>query len=297
MKSASLLAAALVTLTSLPLVSQQAGAAGQQNTTANAAGIPANPSGNAAGNAGSSADLGRRSVVSRPEEMQPVLAELMGKLDSKSAKLGDAVELRTQLKMKTADGMEIPKGTRIMGHVTSVVAHGKASENALVAVEFDRAELKGGQNVAIRSEIQWVTPPPSTSTADMLRSQDSIGGGVMGNSTQVMGGAQNGGLGNGSSGGMTVSGGMVQLTTRQSQGLSSVADYGVQAPQGSNSPAAGGHVAGSAAGAETAHATGVRGVMLAGDASGSISGTFTALKQNVHLDGGTRVVLEVAPLK
>jgi hypothetical protein len=295
MRTASLLAAALVTLATLPAVAQQADNAAQPTTTANNAATPANPS----GMAGAGADIGRRNTPSRPEELLPVHAQLMGNLDSKSAKLGDPVELRTQEKMKIADGTEIPKGTKIMGRVTSVVAHGKTSDNALVAVQFDHAVLKGGQSVAIRSEIQWVAPPPSTSTADMMRSQSDIGGGVMGDATKVTG-SSGGGLGTGGPGGYSQVNGKFELTDSLTMRPGSVTNYGMQAPQTNGQPPAGAGKPseGSASGgAEPAHATGVPGVMLAGDAGGKISGTFSAMKRNVHLDGGTRIVLAVAAVK
>jgi hypothetical protein len=55
-----------------------------------------------------------------------------------------------------------------------------------------------------------------------------------------------------------------------------------------------GGVAGSAATNTEAHATGIRGVMLAGDATGTASGMLSASKQNVHLDSGTQMVVGIA---
>jgi hypothetical protein len=43
-----------------------------------------------------------------------------------------------------------------------------------------------------------------------------------------------------------------------------------------------------------AHITGVQGVMLAGDATGTASGMLSAAKQNVHLDSGTQMVLGIS---
>jgi len=296
MRTASLLAAALVAITSLPLGLQQPDAAAQQTNTASSSGTPANPS----AMAGTGADLSLRTALSKPEMLLPVHAQLMGNLDSKSAKLGDAVELRTQENLKTADGTEIPKGTRIMGRVTSVVAHGKGNENAQVGIEFDHAVLKGGQNLALRSEIQWVAPPPNTSMADMLRSQSDIGGGVMGDATKVAGGNNGGGLGTGGAGGYSQVNGHFVTTDSLTQRPGSVTNYGMQAPPTNGQPPAGGVKPSDApaiATAEPAHATGVPGVKLAGDAGGKVSGTFSATKQNVHLDGGTRVVLGVVAVK
>jgi hypothetical protein len=80
--------------------------------------------------------------------------------------------------------------------------------------------------------------------------------------------------------------------------MNSAADDTTQAtgrPAGSASEAAG-TLSGGAAGSGTAHATGIPGVMLAGrgSAASSASGTLSASKKNVHLDGGTQIVLGVA---
>jgi hypothetical protein len=320
MKPASMLAAAFVMAASLPLVAQQADTAAkpgpaqsgadngpwkqvnQPGSAAVASEASAGGAGPGNGSVTASTSPAANGVVAHiqsvPRRLFPVHAELMGKLDSKSAKVGDPVELKTQEAVKTSDGMEIPKGSRIMGHVALVEAHGKGCENAQVAVELDRAELKGGQSLAIRSAIITVTPPPDPSTSAIMRSQDNLGGGVMGNATQVMGGAHNGGLGNGTNTGLTVTGGMLQASSKQTEGLGSAADYGVQAPGTASEQAAASHsVVAVGAAAALAHTTGVSGVLLASDISGRLSGTFSALKQNVHLDGGTRVVVGIASVK
>jgi hypothetical protein len=308
MRTASLLAVALVTLTSLPLTAQQEDAAAQQTAKADAAGH-ANPTVNTAvvtdadrpAAAPKSADVPKSAAAQRVDRMLPVRAQLMGNLDSKSAKTGDAIELRTMEAFKTSDGAEIPKGSKILGHVISVVAHGKGSENAEVAIALDRAELKGGGSLAIRSEIQWVTPPPDPSTSAGLRSQENVGGGVMGDSTKVMGGNSGGGLGTGGQGGYSQVGGHFEATDSLTARPGSVTNYGVQAPNQAANPAAagaGGHgVVAVGAAQSLPHATGISGLLLAIDPSGKISGKFSAMKQNVHLDGGTRLILRVAAIK
>jgi hypothetical protein len=309
MKTASLLAAALVTLTSLPLTAQQADAGAQQTATADAAASHANPAMNTAvvadpgggAAAAKSADFPKSTAAPRADKMLLVRAQLMGKLDSKSAKTGDPIELRTMEAIKASDGTEIPKGSKILGHVISVVAHGKGSESSQVAIQLDRAELKGGGSLAIRSEIQWVTPAPDPSTSAGLRSQDNIGGGVMGDSTKVMGGNSGGGLGTGGQGGYSQVNGHFESTDSLTQRLGSVTNYGVQTPNQAANPAAAGAsghgVVAVGAAQSMPHATGVNGLLLAIDPSGKISGTFSAIKQNVHLEGGTRLILRVAAIK
>jgi hypothetical protein len=121
MKPAILLAIAVVTISSLPFASHENNAEAQegsaqvnQSASAHAAGTNANASASAAGAA----------------EMRPVNAELVGKLDAKSAKTGDTVVAKTKEKVRTADGTEIPKGARLVGHVTDVQAHGSGHSDS-----------------------------------------------------------------------------------------------------------------------------------------------------------------------
>src|ERR1700722_5524880 len=55
-------------------------------------------------------------------EMSPVSGELLSKLDSKTAKAGDSVVVQTKTSVKTADGTEIPKGSKLVGHVLGAKA-------------------------------------------------------------------------------------------------------------------------------------------------------------------------------
>src|SRR5262245_55960243 len=81
-------------------------------------------------------------------EMSPVSGELMSKLDSKTAKTGDSVVVQTKAPVKTADGTEIPKGSKLVGHVMASRAS-VGGENSQVALQFDHVELKGGQSVPV----------------------------------------------------------------------------------------------------------------------------------------------------
>jgi len=122
----------------------------------------------------------------------------------------------------------------------------------------------------------------------------------MGEPTSVMGGSQSGGLGVGGNNTTVSVNGVLTVASNVNPGMKSMVDYGVQAPNQSTAQAsanASGHsvVAIGAAGTFP-HATGVSGVMLAADTSGKISGTFSALKRNVHLDGGTRILLALAAI-
>jgi hypothetical protein len=298
MKAASLIAAALLPLMSVPLLAsplasspaspppRQAAAGTAQTATASAVVNPIAALGTAR----------PASMAMVMREMRPVHAILMGSLDSKSAKIGSEVELRTKEPLVSADGTQIPKGSKILGHITAAEPHAKGGADARVAIQFDRVELKGGQGVRIWSEIRWVEPPPDPSTAAMMQRIDSQGNG-MGGATTVQGTVKNDGVSAGNTGGMVLVNGRYQPASVLQEGLSSVATMGVQAPQQDANKGAVTEGSVTAGNRIAPHGTGVRGVMLASDASGTVSGTFSASGQNVHLDGGSQLVLGVVAIK
>jgi hypothetical protein len=91
-------------------------------------------------------------------------AELGSSLDSKRVKPGDAVNARTATDLKTADGRTIlPKGTKITGHVTQASARNAGQPDSSLGLVFDKAILKGGQEIPLNAGVQAVGAPPSSS--------------------------------------------------------------------------------------------------------------------------------------
>jgi hypothetical protein len=68
----------------------------------------------------------------------------VSKLDSKTAKTGDSVVVQTKSSAKTADGTEIPKGSKLVGHVIGAQPSG-AGENSQVALLFDHSSWRVGR--------------------------------------------------------------------------------------------------------------------------------------------------------
>ena len=303
----------LVMLASLPALAQQAGATANENGTATASGKQLSNSASAGSTAnarsGSVQASGSTNAAAAGAEMRPVNGELQSKLDAKSAKVGDEVVVKTTQSATTADGTVIPKGSRLVGHVTTVVAHSKESANSQLGIAFDRAELKGGQSLPVHSEIRSLTAPASVATAGTMQSDDSFGNGGMGGG-RVSGGAMGGGAmsaGRSGGGGLLGGGGTIGAIGNSAGAVGSsaggMANSSIHAP-GNVAGDVAGNVSGTVQGAggeatnaaanTQARTTGVQGVMLAGDATGTASGMLSASKQNVHLDSGTQMVLGVA---
>jgi hypothetical protein len=286
MKIANMFAMAIFVVSSLPSIARQTGTANQQGTTTSPAATQgngsaaANPSANPAAapqsiSAGTPAAATASTVT---PEMRPVNGELVSKLDSKSARTGDSVVVKTVQAVKTADGTEIPKGSKLVGHVTAVQAHSQANENSEMAIQFDHAELKGGQSVPIQSVIKSVSPPAgdtSTSVPDMM--------------SAPTGAAAGGGGGMSGSRSNSASAGVASPTVAQ-------LNAGMGSP---NTPAAGTVVGKS--GDDPIRTTAIPGVFLASHEPGqspegasTSSGTLFAAKSDIHLDGGTQMALEVS---
>jgi hypothetical protein len=277
MKTARFVATAFVTLSSLSMLALQSGASTLQD-----------PSAPAAGSA----------------ELRPVKGELVNKLDAKSAKAGDQVVVKTTETVRTANGVDIPKGSRLIGSVTEVRTHGSDSADSHIAIRFDHAELKGGQSLAIHSEIRSLSPPVvAADSMDSSNSMGSMGGGSMGGNP--MGGARGGPAGGGPAGGALggvgsaagSAGGIANTTSRNSGTLNSAADDAARSAGdlGGSTSEAGTRINAGAAGG-VIRATGVPGVMLSGrgSAASSASGTLYSSKKNVHLDSGTQIVLGIS---
>lgn len=324
MRTARWLGATALLFSGVWLAAQQAGVSAQQSVSAGSrtsesaganASTQAHPrSVSAGGAAAGSATAGHSNTSTAAAsggaysvaDMRTVSGQLESKLDSKSARVGDPVVLKTRQKMKTADGTVIPKGTRLMGHVTSVQAHDAAHAQSELGLVFDRAELKNGQSIVIDSTIRSIEPPVNAFADDSMAEDDSLaapaGGSVVGGGRAGGGLIGGGGVGGGRLvGGAPLAGAMNtagSATAQTGAGLTGAADGTMHSAGDVAGHAAGNldaetRAAGGAGGGLAAHATGLPGVMLQGGASDSLSGMLSASRKNVHLDSGTQMELGI----
>jgi len=317
MKTIKVLVVVAVLCSSIPFFGQSADASASASASADNSNAPRSASSSAGASVAGTASASRYAGASgsasgagdATAQMTPVSGELAGKLDSKSAKVGDPVVLKTTQAARTADGAIIPKGSRLLGHVTAVQAHGHDSQDSALAMQFDRAELKNGQSMAIRSVVESVSPSRAAIEAAQMSDTDMFasgpgapggmamsggamgggrsGGGLVGGGRGLVGGT--GSLTGGAAGAAGSATGSVAQGTRSTSGvMGATAGSGLNAANGSARGVAG------AGGSLAAHSTGIPGVMLGGDASGAASGVLSASKRNVHLDSGTQMVLGVS---
>jgi len=264
MKKGTALATALFALASFSLLAQQPtpatppdSPAARQNPPSTATAPPNSPA--------------ATQETAAAVEFRPVTAELISKLDSKTAKTGDNVVAQTKSSLKTVDGTEIPTGSKLTGHVIAVQPSASGT-NSQIALVFDHVELKGGQSLPVHTQIQSIAP-----SGGLASSGDSA------SATTANGGA------------------MRAPQTSNSPNPSATGANGnpAAAPTGTGLPAAGTVVATN--GNIAISTTSMPGVLLANNAPGQqdprmarTSSILLGAKRDIQLDGGTQMVVGVS---
>ena len=89
-----------------------------------------------------------------------LIVKVAGKVDTKSAKAGDAVTANTMKAGKLKDGTAVPSGSKLLGKVVSVQSKQAGSGNAMLAIKFDQLQVKNAAPVSIQSQIVAIGPAP-----------------------------------------------------------------------------------------------------------------------------------------
>ena len=214
-----------------------------------------------------------------------VQAVLTKSVDAKKAKQGDAVEAKTTSIAQGEGGIEIPKGSKLLGHVTEAKARGKGEEQSVLGIAFDKAKLKNGQEVPFHALVQAVAMAQAitpTSMNDEPMTSNSPGMGTAGAPAPGTGGGALGGVRNTVGGVTNTAGNTVGQTAGQ-----------VGNTVGSAGTSVGTDVSGTL-NANSRGVMGLPGVSLSADASNQSNGSvFSSNSKNVKLDSGTQMTLRV----
>jgi hypothetical protein len=111
--------------------------------------------------------------------------ELTKSLDSKKLKEGDAVPGRIAADLRMKDGTQIPRGSKVTGHVTEAKARSKGDPQSALGIVFDKISLPSGKDIAIKGEIQAVAPNPN---AGAQQSSPGVMAGLAGNDSGMSAG-------------------------------------------------------------------------------------------------------------
>lgn len=202
-----------------------------------------------------------------------VNAALNSSIDSKKAKPGDQIVAHTTEAVKSQDGRTIlPNGTKLVGHVTKASARSNGQGEAMLALQFEKAVLKDKQEMPINVVIQAVAAPAqaaSTFSSDTERTTSPSSTGTPSSNPSMSG----------------------SRGARQEGASPAPQQY--PSASASGAPTADANSAGPLP-ANTRGVYGLQGVQINPNANGE--GTvLTSTGKNVHLDGGTRLLLAVQP--
>ncbi len=220
-------------------------------------------------------------------------AALSSPIDSKKCKPGDAVNAHSTEAVKSEGKTVIPKGSKLVGHVTQASARAKGESESSLGIVFDKAILKNGQEVPLNVAIQAIAAA-QTSVAAGGGDIDTFGG------AGASAAGSGGGGGRGALGGVTsTAGGAVGAVTNTAANVGGVAGGTVNSAANAGGSIAGaskGAVGGlNAAGQLTSNSQGVfgmNGLNLSAAASNATQGSvITSAGKNVHLESGTRMLL------
>ena len=269
----------------------QAGAQSSSQASVQAGQTQTQASGNASASAAASAQNGQANGSLAAGTA--FNAALSSPIDSKKCKPGDAVTAHTTEAVKSEGRTVIPKGAKVVGHVTQTSARAKGESESALGMVFDKAILKDGEEIPLSVGIQAIAVAQSGASAagsDM----DAMGG--MGASPAGSGMAS----GRGALGGVTsAAGGAVGTVTNTAASAGGAAGGAVNSAANAGGSIAGaskGAVGGlNAAGQLTSNSQGVfglNGLNLRAAGSNAMQGSvITSAGKNVHLDSGTRMLL------
>jgi hypothetical protein len=196
-----------------------------------------------------------------------VNAELNSSVDSKKAKVGDKVEAHTTEEIKYAGKTIVPKGAKLEGHVTEATARSKGDSGSTLAIQFDKAIAKKGEEIPLNVAILAIAAP-----------QSDFSGGAPGPGSDPMSGK-----GASAAGGSPMGGSHTPTATPATTGNPGGGADSTIGPNGSAQL--------------SAKSRGVYGLgdlkLMAASSGAGQTIVITSGGKNVHLDGGTRLLLVV----
>ena len=200
-----------------------------------------------------------------------VTAALNSSIDSKKAKPGDQIVAHITEAVKSSDGRTIlPNGTKLIGHVTKASARTNGQGEAMLALQFEKVVLKDKQEMPLNVVIQAVAAPAqaaSTFSSDTERATSPSSAGMPSSNPSMSG-----------SRGARQEGASPAPQQYPNDNGTSTRDTDSSGPLPAN----------------TRGVYGLQGVQISPNANGE--GTvLTSTGKNVHLDGGTRLLLAVQP--
>src|SRR5215472_14000090 len=103
-----------------------------------------------------------------------ISATLSKPVDARKAKPGDEISAKTTQEVRSASGVVIPRGSRLVGHVTDAKAKANGDSESALGIAFDHAVLRNGQQLPLHANIKALARAANNTSAAM--SDDGLGG-------------------------------------------------------------------------------------------------------------------------
>jgi hypothetical protein len=267
----------------------------QGNAQASKQGAQASGSGAAASSAAAQTGQGNAALANG----STFNAALNAPIDSKKAKPGDPVTAHTTEPAKSDGKTVMPRGTKLLGHVTQASARSNGESDSSLGVMFDKAILKNGQEVPLNAAIQAIASGQSAASAAGPDLDTFGSGGASATGSGMASGRSGGALGGvGSTVGGAV-GGVTNTAANVGGGAGGALNSTVNSTAnatGSLNGVSSGAIGGlNTAGQLTSNSRGVFGLnglnLNSAAANGTQGSIITSAGKNVHLDSGTQMLL------
>ena len=214
-------------------------------------------------------------------------ATLSQPVDARKNKPGDQVTAKTTEATRSDGKVVIPRGSKLIGHVTECKPRSKEEKESALGIVFDKAILKNGQEMPLNVTVRALAAA-QTAAATSYGGDDLAGGGGAVGTARASGGGALGGV-------RSTAGAAAGAVTNTAASAGGVAGGAVSSTVNAAGTARGAVGGLNAAGQLTSNSQGVfglEGLNLNAAASNSTQGSLiTSTSKNVHLDSGTQLLL------
>lgn len=266
-------------------VDAQAQASAQANSSANSStSARVNRSGaQASSNSGASASANSGENSASLANGTAMNATLSQPVDAKKNKAGDPVAAKTTEPVKFGKKVVIPRGSKLVGHVTQAKARSKGESESALGIVFDKAILKNGREIPLNVAIQALAAGQTAASSSMGDDDFSAGAGAVGGASATAGGML---------GGMaSTAGGAAGAVTNTAANAGGAVNSTANAAGAAHCAIGGLNAAGQLA-SNSQGVFGLNGLNLNSAASNSTEGSLiTSTSRNVHLASGTQLLL------
>lgn len=210
-------------------------------------------------------------------------AALSQPVDAKKNKPGDQVTAKTTEATKSEGKVVIPRGTKLIGHVTECRQRSKEEKESALGIAFDKAILKNGEEIPLNVSIRALAAAQAAASSSVGGDEFPAGGGTVGSARASGGGT----LGNVRS----TAGSATGTVANTAANAGGVANGAVNSTVNAAGAVGGLNAAGQLA-SNSQGVFGLEGLSLRSAASNNTQGSLiTSTSKNVHLDSGTQFVL------